>query len=101
MRAFVASDNAADSVTCRSRTGFIVFLNNGPIFVSSKKEGSCETSSFGSEFNAMKSCCECIRGLRYKLRMFGIPVEHPVYAFGDKQSVLSNTSKPHSVLKRK
>ena len=101
MRAFVDSDHAGDSVTRRSRTGFMVFLNSAPIFVYSKKQGSCETSSFGSEFIAMKSCCEYIRGLRYKLRMMGIPVEHPAYVFGDNQSVLSNTSKPHSTLKKK
>jgi len=49
----------------------------------------------------MKSCCEYVRGLRYKLRMMGIPVEGPTYIFGDNQSVLSNTSKPHSSLKKK
>ena len=81
MRAFVDSDHAGDSITRRSRTGFIVFLNNAPIFVHSKKQGSCETSSFGSEFIAMKSCCEHLGGLRYKLRMFGIPVEYQAYAF--------------------
>jgi hypothetical protein len=101
MRAFVDSDHAGDSITRRSRTGFIVFLNNAPIFVHSKKQGSCETSSFGSEFIAMKSCCEYLRGLRYKLRMFGVPVESPAYVFGDNQSVLSNSSNPHSVLKKK
>ena len=101
MRAFVDSDHAGDSVTRRSRTGFIVFLNSAPIFVYSKKQGSCETSSFGSEFIAMKTCCEYLRGLRYKLRMMGIPVEAPAYVFGDNQSVLSNSTKPHLVLKKK
>ena len=33
--------------------------------------------------------------------MLGIPVEGPTYIFGDNQSVLSNTSKPHSSLKKK
>ena len=95
MRAFVDSDHAGDSITRRSRTGaFMVFLNKTPIYWYSMKQGSCETSSFGSEFIAMKSCCEYIRGLRYKLRMMGISVEHPTYMiFGDNQSVLSNTSK--------
>ena len=37
MRAFVDSDHAGDSITRRSRTVFIVFLNNVPIFVHSKK----------------------------------------------------------------
>ena len=101
MRAFVDSDHAGDSITRRSRTGFIIFLNSAPIYWYSKKQTSVETSSFGAEFIAMKSCCEYVRGLRFKLRMMGIPVELPTYVFGDNQSVLKNTSSPHSTLKKK
>lgn len=50
-------------------------------------------------------CCDRTFGtrgpLRYKLRMMGIPVEGPTYVFGDNQSVLCNTSMPHSSLKKK
>ena len=56
MRAFMDSDHAGDMITRQSRTGFLIFLNNAPIYWFSKKQGSCETSSFGSEFIAMKSC---------------------------------------------
>ena len=101
MRAFVDSDHAGDSVTRRSRTGFIIFLNSAPIFWFSKKQTSVETSTFGSEFIAMKQGCEYVRGLRYKLRMMGIPVEMPTFIFGDNKSVLANTSVPHSVLRKK
>ena len=101
IRAYVDSDHAGDSTTRRSRTGFIVFLNCAPVYWTSKKQGSVETSSFGSEFIAMKTCCEYLRGLRYKLRMMGIPCDYPSYILGDNQSVLVNTSKPFSVLKKK
>ena len=49
----------------------------------------------------MKSCCEYLRGLQYKLRMMGIPVKLPSFVFGDNQSVLVNSSQPHSTLKKK
>jgi len=49
----------------------------------------------------MKTCCEYIRGLKYKLRMMGIPVNLPTFIFGDNRSVLINSSKPHSSLKKK
>lgn len=101
IRAYVDSDHAGDSVTRRSRTGFIVYLNNAPIYWKSAKQASVETSTFGSEFVAMKQCCEYLRGLRYKLRMMGIPVEGPCYIFGDNQSVLANTTNPGSQLKKK
>jgi hypothetical protein len=101
MRAKVDADHAADTVTRRSRTGFLVFLNSAPVYWLSKKQASVESSSFGSEFCAMKHCCEYVRGLRYKLRMLGIPCEEPVYIQGDNQSVLYNTTIPDSTLKKK
>ena len=75
MRAKVDADHASDTTTRRSRTGFLVYLNCAPVYWSSKKQTSVESSSFGSEFIAMKQCCEYLRGLRYKLRMLGIPCE--------------------------
>jgi hypothetical protein len=101
MYAKVDADHASDTVTRRSRTGFLVFLNSGLVYWSSKKQNSVESSSFRSEFIAMKQCCEYLRGLRYKLQMMGIPVDGPAYIFGDNQSVLANTTIPESVLKKK
>ena len=49
IRAFVDANFAGDMTTRRSRTGFIVMLNNAPTYWYSKKQTSCETSSFGSE----------------------------------------------------
>ena len=101
MRVYVDADHAGETLTRRSRTGYIVFLNNAPIYWYSKKQTSCETSTFGSEFIAMKQATEYVRGLRYKLRMFGIPVNEPSFVYGDNQSVLCNTSLPQSTLKKK
>ena len=101
MRGKVDADHAGDTVTRRSRTGFLVFLNCSLIYWTSKKQTSVESSSFGSEFIAMKQCCEYVHGLRYKLRMMGIPCQGPAYIQGDNQSVLANTSIPDSTLKKK
>ena len=101
MKAYVDADHAGDVITRRSRTGFLVYLNMAPIHWISKKQNSVETSSFGSEFMAMKHCTEYIRGLRYKLRMMGIPCTEPTFIYGDNQSVLCNTTLPQSTLKKK
>ena len=101
MRAYVDADHACDTITRRSRTGFLVYLNMAPIYWLSKKQTSIETSSFGSEFIAMKQCTEYLRGLRYKLRMMGIPCDGPGFIYGDNQSVLANTTVPDSTLKKK
>ena len=99
MRAKVDADHASDTVSRRSRTGFLIYLNCALVYWWSKKQTPVEPSSFGSEFVAMKQCCEYIRGLRYKLRMMGIPVEAPTCIYGDNQSVLANTTIPDFTLK--
>lgn len=101
MRAKVDADHASYTTSRRSRTCFLVDFNCSPIYLMSKKQTSVESSSFGSEFIAMKQCCEYVRGLRYKLRMLGIPCEGPTYIFGDNQSVLANISIQDSVLRMK
>ena len=83
MRAKVDADHAGDSITRRSRTGYLVYFSSLFVYWLSKKHISVESSSFGSEFCAMKLCCEYIRGLRYKLQMMGIPVNGPAYIYGD------------------
>ena len=101
MRAKVDADHASDTVSRRSRTGFLVWLNSALVHWYSKKQGSVESSSHGSEFVALKQCCEYIIGLRYKLRMMGIPCVGPTYIEGDNQSVLANSTIPDSKLRKK
>ena len=98
---FVDADHAGESLTRRSRTGFIVVLNNAPIYRHSKKQTSIETSTFGSEMMAMKQAADYIQGFGYKLSIFGIPVEEPSYMYGDNQSVLAGSTRPESTLKKK
>ena len=97
----VDADHASDTVTRRSRTGILVYLNCSLIHWWSKKHTSIESSSFGAEFIAMKQCCEYLRGLRYKLRMMGIPCDEPSHIYSDNQAVLANTTMPDSTLKKK
>jgi hypothetical protein len=95
------SDHAGDPLIRRSRTGYIVYMNLAPILWYSKRQGTIETSVFGAEFVSLKNGIEAVRGLRYKCRMMGIPIETPTYVHGDNMSVVHNTSKPESTLKKK
>ena len=98
---FVDSDHAGDAVSRRSRTGVLIFCNRAPIIFYSKKQGSIETSSFGSELTAMKTAVELVDGLRYKLRMMGCPLDGPTFVKADNMSVVHNCSNPASQLKKK
>jgi hypothetical protein len=67
----------------------------------SQKQPTNESSVFGAEFVAMKLGVEALRGIRYKLRMMGIPIAGPTYVYGDNMSVIHNTQQPESTLKNK
>ena len=49
----------------------------------------------------MKTCVEHIAALRFKLRMFGIPVNDEADILCDNESVVNNSSKIESVLNKK
>ena len=101
IRMYVDSDHAGEKRTRRSRTGFFVFINQGLMQWISKLQATIETSVFGAEFIAMKLGMESLRGLRYKLRMMGVPIDGPSLVYGDNMSVIFNTQSPESTLKKK
>ena len=64
---YVDSDHAGNTVTRRSQTGLLLFVNRALIVWYSKCQNTVETSTFGSEFIAMKTAVEQIEAFRYKL----------------------------------
>jgi hypothetical protein len=67
----------------------------------SKQQATIETLVFGAEFVAMKIGMESLRGLGYKLRMMGIGVTGPLYIYCNNMSVIHNTQRLESMLKKK
>jgi hypothetical protein len=49
----------------------------------------------------MKHGIKTLRGLRYKLRMMGVPLTGPSFIYGDNKSKVTNSSRPESTLKKK
>jgi hypothetical protein len=49
----------------------------------------------------MRLATERIKALRYKLRMFGIPIEGPTNILGDNESVVNSTLKVEARLNKK
>ena len=72
-----------------------------PIAWLSKKQATIETSVLGAEFVAMKQGMEALCGLRYKLCMMGVELSGPSYIYGDNLSVIIQTQRPESMLKKK
>ena len=79
----------------------LLFGNRAPIIWHSKRHNSVEASTFGSESTALKNVTEMIEALRYKLRMFGVPIEGPTNVFCDNESVCKGVTRPESTLSKK
>ncbi len=98
---FVDADHAGNLLTRRSHSGILIFLNKAPIVWYSKCQNTVESSTFGSEFVAMRIATDLIVSLHYKLRMFGVPLVGPANVFCDNQGVVNNTTMPESTLSKK
>jgi hypothetical protein len=96
----VNSDHAGEKRIRCSRTEFFIFCNLAPIVWLSKQQATIKTSVFGAEFVAVKHGIKMLRGLRYKIRLMGIPLSGPTYIYGDNQSQVTNSSRPESTLKK-
>ena len=101
MNCFVDASHADDRFTRRSQTGIIIYCNMAPISWYSKRQNTVESSTFGSEFVALRIATELVISLRYKLRMFGVPIDGPTNVFCDNEAVYKNVSSSDSQLKKK
>jgi hypothetical protein len=68
-------------LTSPKETGIILYVNKALIIWYSKRQNTVESATFGSEFIALKTAIDQIDGLRYKLRMFAIPLYGPKKSF--------------------
>ena len=98
---FVDADHAGNKITWRSYTGVIILMNNALILWICKRQSTIETSTFGSEFLALRAATESIIGLRYRLRAMGVPINGPCSIFCDNNSVVISSTVPESRLKKK
>ncbi|GFH56846.1 hypothetical protein CTEN210_13322 [Chaetoceros tenuissimus] len=101
VRAYVDANHAGNLKNRRSHSGILIYVNNAPIIWYSKRQNTVESSSFGSEYIALRICTEMVEALRYKLRCFGIPIDGPAEVYCDNQSVVTNSSVPSSVLNKR
>ena len=78
-----------------------MFCNMSLINWISKKHPTVENTVFRSEFVLTKHIVETLYGLWYKLSVMGVTIEGPRYIYGNNMSVIYNTLRPDSVLRKK
>jgi hypothetical protein len=89
---YTDTDHAGCQVTLRSQTGILIYIQKSAIIWYSKRQNTVKSSTFGSEFIAMKTAVEQVEALRYELHMMGVPIDGPASIYCDNQSVFKNTS---------
>ena len=98
---FVDSDHAHDIVTGRSISGVLGFVGSTPITCIARRQGCVQTSTFGSEFTALKLAVEEVLDIRYHLRSMGVHVTKTTPIYADNQGVIINATDPSSSLNKK
>eukprot|EP00957_Ditylum_brightwellii_P066336 5035593-Ditylum_brightwellii.AAC.1 len=74
MTTFADANLGHDVISGKSVTGLLHFLNKTPIDWFSKKQGTVETATFGSENCAARAAIEQIRANKLTLLFLGVPL---------------------------
>ena len=82
-------------------TGILHFVNKCPIDWYSKKQGTVEAATFGSEANTARTAMEQIIDLRGTLHYMGVPLRESSYMFGDNKTIGDSGSMPHAKLHKR
>ena len=98
---FIDASHASNQKDRRSQTGILIRVNKATLHWYSKRQNTVETSTVGAEFCAMKIAVEMAVELRYKMRMFGVPIDGAANVNCDNEAEYKNKSIPESVLKKK
>jgi protein involved in ribonucleotide reduction len=88
-------------ITGRAVTGILHFINGTPAEWYSKRQGTVETATYGSEFVAARIATDQVIDYRTTLRYLGVNVATKTYLFGDNQSVITSSTIPHSLLNKR
>jgi hypothetical protein len=101
MNIFCDASHASDLVTRPYTTGFLIYLCGTPVVWYRKRQNTVESSTFGSEFAALRMATEKVEALRTKLYQFGVLLDGPCNTFVDNKSVVTQSTKPESTLTKK
>ena len=94
LSAYCDADNAMDLDDRKSRSGFVLFVNHGPVFWASRKHASCASSTTEAEYLAASSTTKEIIWHRPLLTNLGKNHVSPTPLFTDNQSALGLIKNP-------
>ena len=96
----VDASHADDKLDRKSVTGILVYVGDMLVESISKRQKSVATSTFSSEFLALKSAVEEAQGIRMLLQSIGVAGKAPINIDSDSESVLKSAANTGHELKR-
>lgn len=101
LHAFCDADYGNDKDDRHSRSGWIIFLNHGPVAWGSHKQDCLATSTTHAEYIAMYDCSKEVTWFRKLLRSLGFPQDKPTVIYCDNQTAIRLAEHPSSSNKTK
>jgi hypothetical protein len=81
-------------VTGRSAMGMIFMVQGTIVGHFSRCQSTVETATYASEFVAGRAALDESIAIRYELRMLGVPLDGPIWMFGDNKSMIGSSAEP-------
>jgi hypothetical protein len=101
MTTFVDANLGHDKISGKSCSGVLHFLNKTPIDWFSKKQGTVESATFGSENVAARTALEQIKANKLALMHLGVPIHDTPILLGDNKSVVDGNTQPKGKLHKR
>ena len=101
IQAFCDSDFANDKKDRHSRSGYVVFLNNGPVIRGSHRQDILATSTCYAEYIALYNCAKQIIWLRRLMEQIGHRQQHATTIHCDNQACIRLAFNPDDLGKNK
>ena len=98
---FVDSSHANMKDNMQSVTGILIFIGDMLIKVKSKRQKHVESSTYSSEFSALREAVEDGLATRLLLQSLGVPIQGPVRIYCDSKSILDSATNTDGMLKRR
>jgi len=90
-----------NKVNGKAVTAVLHFVNKTPFDWYTKTQSVVNTATFGAEAVAARTAIEQMRSRKMTLMYLGVPISGPSILFGDNQSVVNTTSRPHGKLHKR
>ena len=98
---FVDASHANDKIDRKSVTGILIYVGDMLIKSVSRRQKSVATSTFSSEYLALKTVVKEAQSIWLLLQSIGVPIKGTINIHSDSESVLKSAANPGHELKRK